>query len=271
MTRHGAAIRWEDRLFDPIAKFCSRVDYYHQFRPGYPQGLIGLLERECGLTPESLVADIGSGTGLLSQPFLSNGNRVVAIEPGREMRRVAELQFGSDTNFASLDATAEATGLEAASVDMVTVGRALHWFDKEQAIREFRRILRPDGWMVVVRLKENWFAQLLVDYRKLLRRHLNGYRLQRQMKHRQDEWLLQSGFQRASLSHFLTYDLEALIGLTLSLSMAPDVDDPRRQPLFTDLSCLFERYQRDGSVLLEFECAIHYAQLHRIEFDLATS
>ena len=261
----------DSTLFDPVDKFSARVDNYHRFRPGYPQSLIALLERECALTTESLVADIGSGTGLLSQPFLRNGNRVLAIEPGREMRRVAELQFGFDTNFASIDATAEATGLPAASVDIVTVGRALHWFDKEKALHEFHRILRPEGWMVVVRLKEQPSAQLLVEYRELLRRHLNGYRIQQQMKHRQDESLLQSGFQCASISHDLDFTLESLTGLTLSLSMAPDVDDPSRVSLLSDLSCLFEKYQRNGIVLLEFECAVHYAQLHRIEVKLAAS
>ncbi|HEX8116661.1 MAG TPA: methyltransferase domain-containing protein, partial [Pyrinomonadaceae bacterium] len=71
---------------DPTARFSTRVADYIKYRPGYPPAVLRLLERECGLGPDSVVADVGSGTGLLSELFLKNGNRVYGVEPNREMR-----------------------------------------------------------------------------------------------------------------------------------------------------------------------------------------
>lgn len=70
---------------DPTGRFFNRVDYYVKYRPGYPTQVIELLISRCDLIPSSVVADVGSGTGLLSKLFLDNGNRVYAIEPNPDM------------------------------------------------------------------------------------------------------------------------------------------------------------------------------------------
>ena len=71
-------------------RFSSRVDDYVRFRPGYPPEIIELLKKECGLTPEAVIADIASGTGILTRMLLDNGNRVFGVEPNDEMRRAGE-------------------------------------------------------------------------------------------------------------------------------------------------------------------------------------
>jgi SAM-dependent methyltransferase len=71
-------------------RFTGRVENYIKYRPGYPGGMIETLVKECGLTKDSIVADIGSGTGILSGLFLKNGNRVFGVEPNREMREAGE-------------------------------------------------------------------------------------------------------------------------------------------------------------------------------------
>ncbi len=128
---------------DSTARFSSRVADYVRYRPGYPRALVRLLEEECGLAPESVVADVGSGTGILSELFLHNGNRVYGVEPNREMREAGERLLAAYENFVSVDGRAEATTLEDACADFVTAGQAFHWFDPAGARREFQRILRP--------------------------------------------------------------------------------------------------------------------------------
>src|SRR5262245_9983579 len=112
--------------------------------------MLEVLKNECGLTPDSVIADVGSGTGLLAKLFLENGNRVYCIEPNREMRQAGEGILEDYPKFLSVAGTAEATALSDASVDFVTAGQAAHWFDATKARHEFRRILRPGGWLALV-------------------------------------------------------------------------------------------------------------------------
>lgn len=120
--------------------FNRRVEHYLQSRPHYPQAIIGVLKRECHLTQHSLIADIGSGTGMLAALFLANGYRVFGVEPDPEMHAAAEYVLGHYPAFTSIAASAEATGLADRSVDVVTAEQAFHWFDRQRARKEFARI-----------------------------------------------------------------------------------------------------------------------------------
>jgi SAM-dependent methyltransferase len=102
------------------------------------------------LQPKDPIADVGSGTGILSELFLENGNPVFAVEPNDAMRLAAEKNLSRDPNFHSINGTAEHTGLPAASFRFVTAGQAFHWFDHARARAEFRRILRPHGWVLLI-------------------------------------------------------------------------------------------------------------------------
>jgi SAM-dependent methyltransferase len=156
-------------MSDSVARFSNRADNYARYRPGYPLGVMDILRNQCGLTDASVVADIGSGTGILSELFLRNGNTVFAIEPNAAMRQVADRLLGEFPNFLSIDATAEATTLDASSVDLVTAAQAFHWFDRDRARKEFARILRPGGWVALIwnerRLDSTAFLR---DYEQLL-------------------------------------------------------------------------------------------------------
>ncbi|HET7713915.1 MAG TPA: methyltransferase domain-containing protein, partial [Patescibacteria group bacterium] len=102
---------------DHTQRFSTRADNYARYRPSYPEQVLDVLREECGLRPDAIVADIGSGTGLLTELFLRNGNTVYAVEPNREMREAGERLLGDYNNFTSVDGTAEATTLGDQSVD----------------------------------------------------------------------------------------------------------------------------------------------------------
>src|ERR1700723_2407200 len=122
---------------DVTQRFSSRVDDYVRCRPGYPPEVIELLKQECGLTPNSVIADIASGTGIFTRMLLENGNRVFGVEPNDEMRRAGEQFLRNYPSFTSVAGAAEATTLAEHSVAMVTAAQAAHWFDREKARREF--------------------------------------------------------------------------------------------------------------------------------------
>jgi ubiquinone/menaquinone biosynthesis C-methylase UbiE len=135
---------------DAKQRFSNRAADYVRYRPGYPAEVLPLLRSECGLKSGHVIADIGSGTGFLSELFLKNGNRVYGVEPNEAMRQAGEEYLAAYDGFVSINASAEATTLGNASVDFVTAGQAFHWFEPSAARREFIRILKPLGWIVVL-------------------------------------------------------------------------------------------------------------------------
>src|SRR5262249_43061231 len=135
---------------DSRTRFSGRVEDYRRYRPGYPPELIALLQAECHLSRDSIVADIGSGAGTLTQLLLPHSKLVYAVEPNHDMRIAAEDALGSDPGFVSINGSAESTTLKEGLVDVLISAQAFHWFDRTAARQEFRRILMNDGWVVLV-------------------------------------------------------------------------------------------------------------------------
>ena len=119
------------------SRFNNRVENYIAYRPKYPAAVAEFLRNELGLSAASVVADVGSGTGILSELLLRAGCTVFGVEPNEAMREAAEELLQAYPNFKSVHGTAEATTLDDSSVDFVTAGQAFHWFDIEGARREF--------------------------------------------------------------------------------------------------------------------------------------
>jgi len=135
---------------DPTKRFSDRVEMYVKYRPHYPQAILTCLEKECGLTETAVIADVGSGTGILTKLFLDHGNKVYGVEPNAEMRQAAEAYLADYAHFTSVNGRSEATTLPAHSVDFVTAGQAFHWFQWQETRTEFRRILKPGGIVALV-------------------------------------------------------------------------------------------------------------------------
>jgi SAM-dependent methyltransferase len=130
--------------------YTGRAEDYAKYRPAYAPEAISALIDLTGLDSTWVVADVGSGTGNLSRHLIGHAGRTLAIEPNDEMRQQAELSLGSSPGFSSINATAEETTLPDESVDLVTAGQALHWFDPIPARREFARILKPPKLIAVI-------------------------------------------------------------------------------------------------------------------------
>ena len=137
-------------LANVTTRFSSRVADYVKYRPHYPLEILDLLAESCGLTPDSVIADIGSGTGILAKLFLENGNPIIGVEPNKEMREAGEAYLAEFGRFTSMNGTAESSLVPTRSMDFVLAGQAFHWFDREKARKEFMRILKPEGVAVLV-------------------------------------------------------------------------------------------------------------------------
>jgi SAM-dependent methyltransferase len=246
-----------------LNRFSSRVENYVKYRPGYPAETLDILKHDCGLTEASLIADVGSGTGILSELFLRNGNKVFGIEPNAPMRLAGEQLLKEFENFTSIEGAAEATTLEPQSVDFVTAAQAFHWFDRSEAKKEFKRIVKPRGWVVLIwnerldstaflRGYESLFLQYGTDYQEV--RHEN-------VESELEEFFAPANFQLKSLPNFQHFDFEALKGRVYSSSYAPEPGHPNFEPLLSKLEELFDSHNQNGIVTVEYETKIYYGQL----------
>jgi SAM-dependent methyltransferase len=250
---------------DSKKRFSSRVADYVRYRPGYPLAILDPLLDECGLTPESVVADIGSGTGLLARLFLDNGNVVYGVEPNAEMRAAGEQSLRGYPKFRGVAASAEATGLPDASVDFVVAGQAFHWFDPRAARKEFARILRSRGWVAVVwneRRVET--SALLRAYEALLRKYSTDYA--QVSEHYPDDPRMAEFFAPGELRHRAfpneqIFDFEGLRGRLLSSSYSPPKDHPNHQPMLAELRRIFDAHARNGRVRIEYVTHLYYGPL----------
>lgn len=250
---------------DPTRRFSNRVEDYIKYRPTYPRALVGLLEDECGMTRDSVLADVGSGTGILSEMFLRSGSRVYGVEPNREMREACERLLSAYENFVSVDGRAEATTLAEASVDFVTAGQAFHWFDPAAARREFGRVLRDGGWAVLVwNSRRTEGTPLLAEYEQLLLEYGTDYR-EVSSKWAEGESIGtlfgSSEVRTKSFDNEQVLDFDGLKGRLTSASYAPVPGHPNYEPLMRELAALFERHQRDGRVVVEYDTKVFYGQL----------
>lgn len=245
-------------------RFTSRVENYVRYRPHYPISVVRCLESECALTPNSIIADVGSGTGILSEIFLANGNRVYGIEPNTAMREAGEKLLASDPNFFSRNGTAEATGLPNASVDFVSVGQAFHWFDRPAAHAEFARVLKPNGWVAIVFNERASHASAFdAAYEKLLENYAIGYAF---VNHRSvDTAMLQEfftgGMQSRIFDNSQNFDFDGLKGRLMSSSYAPEIGHPQHEPMMSALRSLFDAHERNGTVTIHYDTNVHVGHL----------
>ncbi len=251
---------------DSKQRFSSRVDNYAKYRPGYPIGVVETLRDDCGLTPASFVADVGSGTGLLARPFLDFGCHVFCVEPNPEMRAAGERLLAHYRLFTSQDGSAEETALPTASIDFVTVGQAFHWFDPLPTREEFRRVLKPGGWVALV-----WNARridatpFLRAYEVMLRTYSADYG---QVNHRNVEEdtitipaFFGGEYRTAHFDNVQMFDFNGVRGRLESSSYAPEPGSPNYQPLMEDLRRVFDRYQQDSQVAFLYDTHMYYGKL----------
>ena len=250
---------------NPLGRFSDRVGDYVRYRPSYPAGLIELLRERAGLGAGAAVADVGAGTGIFSRLLLQAGARVFAVEPNDGMRAAAEAELGGEPRFASLKGTSEATGLAAASVDLITCAQAFHWFEPVATGREFRRILAPGGhcaliWNTAVRGGE--FAE---GYEEIKARFGTDFQ---QIRHenikapeRFGPFFGPGGWKRHAFANDQVLDWTGLRGRLLSSSYAPAPGQPGHEPMLAALRALFDRCQQAGSVRMEYETELYLGRL----------
>jgi len=246
----------------PTLRFSSRVDNYARYRPGYPTDLVDLLAREAALTPDWPLADVGSGTGLLTELLLHNGNEVFAVEPNLEMREAAEKVLGRYPNFKSINGTGEATTLPDKSVRGVVVAQAFHWLDGPKAVSEFRRILKPVGFIALIwNARATSATPLMREYERIV--HTFGTNFARQGKElvpaERLRELLGPTMREFTLPNHQELDWDGLKGRLLSASYMPQEGQKGANEMLSELRLAFDQNQKSGTIRMDYETRVYLA------------
>jgi SAM-dependent methyltransferase len=250
---------------DAVARFSNRALDYAKYRPHYSPEVVRALQRACRLEPEQVIADIGCGPGLLAEVVLQNGNRVMGVEPNREMREAGEQYLARFANFTMIDGSAEQTTLVHASVDFVMAGQAFHWFRPEPTRAEFARILRPGGWTVLIwHDRDTQATPFLRAYDDFLQLHGTDYQ---RVNHKTvasadviTRFFAPNSVEFISQQTQQHFDFDGLRGRLLSSSYVPK-EGAAAEVMLQKLPELFAKFEKQGQVVVEYETKIYYGHL----------
>ncbi len=248
-------------------KFNHLADIYEKYRPSYPEDYIKDVINKCHLDSESLVADIGAGTGILSRQLLHNNLKVVGVEPNSDMRKILK-KLETNENFRAIDGTAEHTNLENNSVDLIVVAQAFHWFDKEKFKKECKRILKPNGkvWILWNQLDEN--KEIVKEQKKIDDKYTNRFQevngiLSATKKEDKIQGFFKDNIYEAKVvDNPLENDKERFIGSNLSKSYSLKKDDVNYDKYIEAFGKVFDKYSENGKVMIPNKT---YGYLGKIE------
>ena len=251
---------------DSTLCFSNRVPDYQRARPSYPTGLITLLRDEIGLGPGCTVADVGSGTGILTGLLLDTGSRVIGVEPNDAMREAAEGLLGQHSEFQSVAGTAEDTGLPTDSVGVVTAAQAFHWFDVEKTSREFWRILRRAGAVALIwNHRHSGGNTFLRAYERFLEEWGRGYtdiRTSWEAEASVARFFGQEEILHRRFPNEQVLDCEEFEARFLSSSYAPSRDGAKGPAALSALRRLFHDHSVDGTVRMTYDAQVYYGRVH---------
>lgn len=245
---------------DSTQRFSTRVDNYVKYRPGYPKEILTFLKEATGFSPDWIVADIGSGTGISTALFLDNGNTVYAVEPNGPMRNKAEELLGGNPRFISINGAAEATTLLPLSIDLIIAGQAFHWFDPTPTKKEFHRILRPGRKIALMWNERQVASDFEKAYEALLQEYGTDYL---QVKHSNitpgdiGSFFSPAPYQLMTADNRQDFDWERLQGRLLSSSYTPTQQDNRYKKMISDLNDIFNTHQQNGLVHFDYQTKLY--------------
>ena len=249
---------------DSTKRFSNRVDDYVKYRPHYPIEIINFLQNNYALSTTKLVADIGAGTGISTALFLDAGYRVIAVEPNTEMRNKAIELLSSFPGFKAVDGTAENTALQAGSIDAVIAGQAFHWFNAQNTRAEFKKILKPEGIVILIwneRKTESAFEQ---EYNQLIIKHGQEYV---KLDHRNIDaehigaFFAPEPFRLEVFQNKQVFDFEGLTGRLISSSYMPTKGQAGYIPMINDLENLFNEYQQHDMITINYDTKVYVGKL----------
>lgn len=241
------------------ALFVDKQQVYDDCRPGYPAAAVELICARAGRN--AVVADIGSGTGKLAVLLAATASSLWAVEPNAYMRRVLTLRTEKMPQVRVVAASAERTHLPDGSVDAITVAEAYHWFDNDEARREFRRILKPDGYVFLL-----WNHFGGNPYDEQMRDIARRYRTYPEQEGRTEAQLADDTFgpgawEKVTFDNTMRQPFERFYGGMTSASYVPQPGTVAGKAFKKEVQELFEQYAEGDRLVTHVTAVCYFGQM----------
>ena len=246
---------------DNTHKFSGKADVYQRARPSYAQALLDFIAQNWQIGDGSRVADVGSGTGILTRQLLGLGANVFAVEPNADMRAKAEELLGENPNFVSVVGTAEQTNLPEHSFQLVTAASAFHWFDPERFKQECERILLPGAPVVLVWNESRLSEEINIGRKRIFQKYcpnFKGFSGGREGRARAKHAFFGEEIQERRFPNPLSYDRQTFVNRALSASYSLIETDPEYDAYMAELEELFDQYAVDGKIALPQDSVAYF-------------
>ena len=244
--------------FNSTERFSDRVDNYVKFRPTYPESLLAFLKETGDLQQDTPVADIGAGTGILTELLLKEGYTVYAVEPNSNMRAAAEAALGSYPNFSSVNGTGEATGLPDQSVSLITIAQAFHWMDPVATRKECDRILLPGGNIAIIWNLRTLETSFELGYEEIKRTYGKDYeKIRKAHEPELSDFFAPDPMSVHYFKHSQYMTLDALKGQLLSSSYMPNTGQEGFNEMMEAVTSLFHAWQENGQVKITYQTKLY--------------
>jgi SAM-dependent methyltransferase len=238
----------------PTDKFSGKADVYSKSRPSYPNEYIDYLLSVNSLNETSRVADIGSGTGILTRQLLERGISVIAVEPNDDMRTKAEQDLQEFDQFISMKGTAEETSLQDKRIDLVIAAQAFHWFDQDKFKLECQRILKQEAMVALVWNSRDFSSPLIKENAEIFKKYCpNFYGFSGGIGEREEvfnQFFRNGEFEFKSFPNDLVLDFEGFLGRNLSASYSLKESEKEFEFFVDSITNLFEKYSQHGKLVM---------------------
>ena len=241
----------ENNIFDDVATI------YEKYRPSYPEEYISYLISKCNLNKNSVIADIGAGTGIFTKQLLDKNLKVIAVEPNDKMRKVLEEKLSVNKSFTSINGTDKNTNLKENSTDLITVAQAFHWFDIKSFRKECKRILKPNGKVCIIWNKLDTNDTIVKEEKNIDYTYTNQFKeINNILQDEKREQLIKEFFSNGTYECKITennqiYNKETFIGVNLSKSYSLRKEDKNYNEYIKSFEDLFDKYSKNGNLTIK--------------------
>ncbi len=245
--------------------FTGRAENYAKSRPAYASALIDHVFDKIGMTAESIVADIGAGTGIFSRQLLERGCSVTCVEPNEDMRKKAQALLSEYKNVSFSDGNAEETRLADGSVDFITVAQAFHWFDVEKFKAESRRILRDNGKVILIWNDRDTESDFVKEQQILYKKYCPRFKGFSEGMAKHDPRIAEyfgGGYEYAEFDNPLYYTKEQFISRSLSSSYSIKEGDIGFESYLSDIERLFDAYAEGGMITVPNKSVAYWSNIN---------
>jgi ubiquinone/menaquinone biosynthesis C-methylase UbiE len=248
---------------DTSSLYDNRVEYYLKYRPGYPDQYVSDLIKLKILQKSDVIVDMGCGTGLLAEIFLRNRNKVIGIEPNLEMRQAAEnyLKKYLPISFKCLNGKAESSTLDPISVNHIVCGESFHWFETHSAIKEFQRILIPNGYLMIFSNWEYKNTDFAKQFNLIIQKHQFESNVKPPPKIEWNQIFHNGKYEKIQYPMRKEMNFEQILGYALSLSRTPLPGDKAYEFFKNELKNAFNRFEKNTKILFEFKTKLKFGKL----------